>query len=535
MHLANALGVAAVEHIGDQRLAKAHGTHGHIAHGGAGHISDVLDLELREAVAAVAAALGVVCCAARGGCRMLGRGFVAKVAQHVFAQAAGGIAVALHLAEQTITVLERPRALLFVECLIGRIATVDQKAAHAKIVAVPQQVTAGRIAIAASAARLLVVCLDALGHVVVDDVAHVGLIDAHSKGVGGNHHLNVVVDKGTLALAAGVVAHAGMVAANANAAGAQRLGKLACQRIDRLAGRAIHDAALARMRDHVVAHPRGLGLIAHLLATKVEVLAIEARHYRRGILQAEHLLNVRAHTLGRRSGKGRHDGALRQGINELANLQVSGTEILAPLAHAVGLVNGHERNADAAFDRSFLRKGQKARLEQALGCHVHKLIAALARPLEHGILLSRRKAGVEITGARTRREQRAGLVLHKRQQRAHHKGDAGQHERGDLVADRLAGACGHNAERIAAGKNRIHHAVLPRAKRGVAKIGAERVERHLLHAIGHGFLTSESSAADYTPPRGPVPHGCRPRAAQSERNECGFLDTFRMSVDNLPL
>jgi hypothetical protein len=32
-----------------------------------------------------------------------------------------------------------------------------------------------------------------------------------------------------------------------------------------------------------------------------------------------------------------------------------------------------------------------------------------------------------------------------------------------------------------------------------------------------------------------VAHGCRPRAAQSERNERGFLDTFRMSVDNLPL
>ena len=143
---------------------------------------------------------------------------------------------------------------------------------------------AGRVAIAASAARLLVVGLDALGHVVVDHVAHVGLVDAHAEGVGGNHHLDIVIDKGALALAAGVVAHAGMVAANANAAGSQRLGKLACQRIDRLAGRAIHDAALARMRNHIVAHPGGLGLVAHLLATKVEVLAIEARHHRRGIL-----------------------------------------------------------------------------------------------------------------------------------------------------------------------------------------------------------------------------------------------------------
>ena len=216
---------------------------------------------------------------------------------------------------------------------------------------------AGRVAIAAGAARLLVVGLDALGHVVVDHVAHVGLVDAHAKGVGGNHHLDIVVDKGALALAVGVITHAGMVAANANAAGAQRFGKLRGQRVDRLAGRAIHDAALARMRDHVVAHPRGLGLVAHLLAPKVEVLAIEARHHRRRVLQAEHLLDIGAYTLGRRGGKGRHDGAPRQRIDKLTNLQVSGTKILAPLAHAVGLVNGNERHANAAVRRSFLRKG----------------------------------------------------------------------------------------------------------------------------------------------------------------------------------
>ena len=217
--------------------------------------------------------------------------------------------------------------------------------------------TAGRIAIAAGAARLLVVGLDALGHVVVDHVAHVGLVDAHAKGVGGNHHLNVVVDKGTLALAAGVVAHAGMVTAHANAAGSQRLGKLARQRIDRLASRAIHDAALARMRNHVVAHPGSLGLVTHLLATKVEVLAIKTRHHGRRVLQAEHLLNVRTHALGRRGGKRRHDGAPRQRIDKLTNLQVSRTKILAPLAYAVGLVNGHERHANATVRRGFPRKG----------------------------------------------------------------------------------------------------------------------------------------------------------------------------------
>ena len=289
------------------------------------------------------------------------------------------------------------------------------------------------------------------------------------------------------------------------------------------------------MRNHVVAHPRGLGLVAHLIATKVEVLAIEACHHGRRVLQAEHLLNIRTHTLGRRSGKGRHDGTLRQRIDKLANLQVGGAEILTPLAYAVGLVNRHERHANAIRAGGLLREGQKARLEQALGRHVHKLIAALACPLEHGILLRPGKAGVEITGARTRREQRARLVLHKRQQRAYHKGDARQHERGHLVADRLTSTRGHNAQRIAAGKDCIDHAVLPRAKRGVAKIGTERVERHLLHAIGHGFLTSESSAADYTPPRRQQHTTAARKQRDPQENESGFSDTHTMRVENLPL
>ena len=92
--------------------------------------------------------------------------------------------------------------MLVIERLVGSIAAIDQKATHAKIVAVPQQMAAGWVAIATGAARLLVVRLDALGHVVVNHVAHVGLVDTHAKGVGGNHYLDIVVDKGALALPA---------------------------------------------------------------------------------------------------------------------------------------------------------------------------------------------------------------------------------------------------------------------------------------------------------------------------------------------
>ena len=52
-------------------------------------------------------------------------------------------------------------------------------------------------------ACLLIVCLQILGRLAVDtDVGNVLLVDAHTKGVGGHHDLNLVVEKGRLPLPA---------------------------------------------------------------------------------------------------------------------------------------------------------------------------------------------------------------------------------------------------------------------------------------------------------------------------------------------
>ena len=51
------------------------------------------------------------------------------------------------------------------------------------------------LAVPPGAARLLIVALQILGHVVVDDEPDVGLVDAHAEGVGGHHDADPVVEE----------------------------------------------------------------------------------------------------------------------------------------------------------------------------------------------------------------------------------------------------------------------------------------------------------------------------------------------------
>ena len=62
------------------------------------------------------------------------------------------------------------------------------------------------------APRLLVVVLQAEGQVVVDHVAHVGLVDAHAKGVGRHHHAGAVIEEVVLVAVALLGREPGVVA-----------------------------------------------------------------------------------------------------------------------------------------------------------------------------------------------------------------------------------------------------------------------------------------------------------------------------------
>ena len=74
----------------------------------------------------------------------------------------------------------------------------DQAAAQRHVTVGDQQQAVGILSIAAGAADLLIVRLDRAGRSQVGNGAHVGAVNAHAKGVGGDDNLDSVFDKGAL-------------------------------------------------------------------------------------------------------------------------------------------------------------------------------------------------------------------------------------------------------------------------------------------------------------------------------------------------
>ena len=120
MAVAHPLVVGAVQGIGYKRLAKPTRPRRHKLHDRAGNLRHVLHLKLGKAVGACAATIAL-CGQGLAGTQLRARprirqcALVPKIAEHVLAQAPGSLAVALHLAQKTVTVLAGALKLLLVK------------------------------------------------------------------------------------------------------------------------------------------------------------------------------------------------------------------------------------------------------------------------------------------------------------------------------------------------------------------------------------------------------------------------------------
>ena len=92
----------------------------------------------------------------------------------------------------------------------------------------------------------LVVALQVLGHVVVDDEAHVRLVDPHPESVGSHHHLDPVEEEVLLILLPLLRLQPGVVAGCGDAGALEELADL----LHVLPGGAVDDAALPRPLPH---------------------------------------------------------------------------------------------------------------------------------------------------------------------------------------------------------------------------------------------------------------------------------------------
>jgi len=87
------------------------------------------------------------------------------------------------------------------------------------------------------------------------------------------------------------------------------------------------------------------------------------------------------------------------------------------------------------------------------------------------------EAGIEVGRLHAGLDQGADLVLHQRDQRRHHDRRALAQQRGDLVAQRLAAAGGHQHQRVAAGRDLLDDGLLLAAEGGIAEDVFEDVQR----------------------------------------------------------
>ncbi len=189
------------------------------------------------------------------------------------------------------------------------------------------------LAVTACTAGFLVVAFNVFGHVQMRDKAHVGLVDTHAKGNRGDHHHALAAQKSVLiGLAHGCV-NSGVVRQRVHAFIAQRL----CNFFHALARLAIDDAGIARVLPRDEADEL-LGCVFFLDDGVADVGPVKTADKGAGVLQLQALQYV-----GTRQciGRGSQRNARHAGIALMEHGQpaVFGAEVVAPLAHAMRLVN----------------------------------------------------------------------------------------------------------------------------------------------------------------------------------------------------
>ena len=321
-----------------------------------------------------------------------------------------------------------------------------------------------RQAVAPRPARLLVIGFEALRQVEMGDEAHVRLVDAHAEGDRRHHHPVVGGDETGLPRRPLPRLQSRMVGERRDAGPVQFLR----HPVDATARHAIDDAGLAPP-------PGEEGQqLAHALPARpdrvADVRPVEAGDEALRLLQPELAQDVGAGRLVGSCGE-RDPGHGREPLGQHRKLAVVRAEIVAPLADAMRLVDGEQR------ERRPLQQVQEARRGETLRRDIDEVEPALAhRPLD-----ARPLAAVErrVEGRRLHPvlDERGHLVLHQRDQRRDDDRHPLPDQRRHLVAERLAGTRRHQHQRVFAPDYRVDGSALVAAERLVAEDPPEDLQR----------------------------------------------------------
>ena len=367
-----------------------------------------------------------------------------------------------------------------------------------------------RQAVAARPPGLLVVALHGLGQVQVGDEADVRLVDTHAERDGGHHH------EAVLAQESGLVggAHARVQTGVVRQGGDPLIHEVLRRLLDRGARQAVDDARVTRVLGAQQVEELGPGVVLRCDPV-LDVRPVEAGHEvpRVGQLQALRDLGV-----GRRGGRrGEGDpGDVGPALVQHGQLEVVGPEVVAPLRHAVRLVDGEQR------DPAAVEQVHRAGHPQSFRCEVEQVELAGHEGRLDAAARGRVLGRVEEAGPHPERGQRVDLVLHQRDQRRDDDADPRAHERRDLIAQRLAAAGRHQHQRVAARHHRVDDLRLVAAELAVPEHAPEHVERRR-SGVGRARRAARSRDRQTRHPRGRAVRGRRARQVVVVRVHRGFV------------
>ena len=174
-------------------------------------------------------------------------------------------------------------------------------------------------------------------------------------------------------------------------------------------------------------------------------------------------------TSGRGGGGVGVHGHAGKGLLQQAELAILRPEVVAPLADAVGLVDGEEGGPETAepLDETGHR--------QALRGHVQEDEPPGLQLAFDGDALGGHLAAVDVRRRHAVLAQGVDLVLHERDERRDHDGEPAEVGGGGLIADRLAAAGGQHDEGVAASEHRAHRLFLEREKVAIAPDASKRL------------------------------------------------------------
>ena len=216
-------------------------------------------------------------------------------------------------------------------------AAVDEELVDAPVFLPEQERHPRGLAVATRAADLLVVGLDAARHVVVDHRADVVFVDAHAEGVRGGDHRHLAPHETVLGGLPFRQFQARVVG--------PRPGDRGRRLVDVLSRGAVHQRGTsARERADQRVLLAGALDLDHVDS---QVGTVETANEAPRLREAEHAEDVGLH-LGGGGGGERHRARAAQRFPRLPQSQVVGSEVVPPLAEAVGLVDGEEPHVDPA-------------------------------------------------------------------------------------------------------------------------------------------------------------------------------------------